>query len=119
MMINGKCFFCGTPLATPEQLDRHICDACNAMVKDNAALGTILLCALCMAAVADVLKVAICNPCDVCAHKPCADADDMKALKCIAANGECAKCKSLSCMCKECHDYFYFSWRGLGIKSME
>ena len=50
MTTNGKCFLCGTPLATPEQIDRHICDVCGAMVKDNAALNMILLRALYMAA---------------------------------------------------------------------
>lgn len=119
MTTNGKCFLCGTPLATPEQIDRHICDVCGAMVKDNAALNMILLRALYMAAGADILKAAICNPCAVCAHKPRMGADDMEVLMCIAADGECAKCKSASCMCKECRDYFYFSWRGLGIRSME
>ena len=54
MTTNGKCFLCGTPLATPEQIDRHICDACSAMAKDNAALGMILLRALYMAADADM-----------------------------------------------------------------
>ena len=38
MTTNGQCFLYGTPLATPEQIDRHICDACNAMAKNNAAL---------------------------------------------------------------------------------
>ena len=38
MTTNGKCFLCGTPLATPEQIYRHICDACNATAKNNAAL---------------------------------------------------------------------------------
>ena len=119
MTTNGKCFLCGTPLATPEQIDRHICDACNATAKNNAALGMILLRALYMAAGADILKAAICNPCDVCAHKPCMDTGDMEALMCIEAEGESSRCKSASCVCKECRDYFHFSWRGLGIKSME
>ena len=61
MTTNGKCFLCGTPLATPEQIDRHICDVCGAMVKDNAALNMILLRALYMAAGADILKAAICS----------------------------------------------------------